>query len=889
MKLVVVKGALSTLALVALMTACGRGDLIKGGYSSRRSFQPVVATLTTAPAESPVAVSVNPLPFDEADAKAVNLKVAPASSAVSGRVVFQKDRLFNREFLYGFDLQYSGGKDDKYALIPQAQSLGHIPCLFRRIDDRLQLVADQTRLFESDINHPELLIATYKIIAEDEATLTVEFLSGGLVMNDVMNGSAATAGAPAATVDLPNQVWIRSLAFIPEGEYLLQETALQVKNGSVQTFMETVFPRSNLVPEGSVGLEANANTEPLAARFRFLGAEESFVPRQKSGVQVREKTTFASRFLLKEGQTIDWYVTANAPERLMPIFKSGVEGWNRYFIPELGRPVLRFLGVLPAGIKIGDPRYNVINYDSVAEAGAAYESQATDPLTGYQSHSLIYFPYAWYNIGVEMWKKRSTKVEPASADELRSVVAPKAPEYAFARGRQILACVRSMDLLNLPLAVMSQSLDAAPEGHGEALGVPDSVDEFAKRLMISTLFHEVGHALGLAHNFKGSLALDGTKPQSASNPASWSIMDYNYYQNEQDIFAEIGGVDGPVLEYDRQTISALYNGGKGIKATDPVIPACDDSEADSVLGGVDPFCLRYDAENDPTLGLVHAYHNVVSDGAPQGVSSLTLTQALQGLKPQVAAKFMDPTKVKSPAALLAETKALTSQISGLINFYLVGGAQALRVNLNNNSKALRVWRDGVTTDEAAFRGRYVQVLTDTMALKVLPSAPAAALAEVVTALQGSVANNSAVGADEASRKAAADSASADFTATVAANVTVLLSKVRTGSYGSLAFDLKNSMALQLSPDGALSHFEELAFAILASGVLVGLDPAAKPADSAVFQPERVTAATALATFKAHAPGYGNVIDQLNLLYEKAVAAGQMQMVHDLRVLLALLG
>jgi len=204
MKLIAVKGALGTWVLVALVAACGRSDLTKGGYSSRRSFQPVVAALTTEPAVPPEAALGNPAQLDAADAKAVSLKIAPASNAVSGRVVFQKDRLFNREFLYGFDLQYSGGKDDKYALIPQAQSLGHIPCLFRRIDDRLQLVADQSRLFESDINHPELLIATYKVIAEDEATLTVEFLSGGLVMNDVMNGSAATGGAPAAAVDLPN-------------------------------------------------------------------------------------------------------------------------------------------------------------------------------------------------------------------------------------------------------------------------------------------------------------------------------------------------------------------------------------------------------------------------------------------------------------------------------------------------------------------------------------------------------------------------------------------------------------------------------------------------------------------------------------------------------------
>ena len=882
-------GSIGVIALFGGATSCSQADLAKSGHSSRRLAQPVVANLTTRPEVSPASLSPNPKVFDDADAKASSLKVTPASTAVSGRVVFQKDRLFHREFLYGFDLQYSGGSDDKYALIPQAQALGHIPCTFRRIADQLQLVADQSRLFESDINHPEVLISTYKIVSEDAATLTVEFASGGLVMNEVMNGLSSDGVASSTAVDLPKQVWVRSLSFVPEGEYLLQETALQVKNGSVQTFMETVFPRSNLVAEGTTGLEANTKVEPLAERFRFLGAEEAFVTRQKDGLKVREKTTFASRFLLKDGQTIDWYVTANAPERLMPIFKSGVEGWNRYFIPEFGRPVMRFVGVLPADIKIGDPRYNIINFDSVAEAGAAYESQATDPATGYQSHSLIYLPYAWYNIGVEMWKKRSETLDPASATVVRAAVAPKAPEFAFARGHDILACVRSMELLNLPLANMSQTLDDAPSGHGEALALPDSVDEFARRLMISTLFHEVGHALGLAHNFKGSLALDASKPQSEGNPASWSIMDYNYYQNEQDIFREIGGTDGPILEYDRQMISELYHGGQGVKPTDPILPACDDKEADSVADGVDPFCLRYDVENDPTLGLMHAYHNVVVAADPQGVTGLTLTQALLGLKSQIAAKFASPTKVASAAALEAQTKALSGQISALIEFYLTGGAQSLRVNLSNNSKALRVWKGTVHTDEAAFRGRYVQVFSDTMALKALPAAPAAALAELVATLQSSAASNTAVGADESGRKAAADQASAAFTAAVGARVTALLSKLRAGSYAGLVFDMKNSFALQLSPGGELSHFEELAFSTLANGVLVGFDPAADPAASVVFQAERAAAATALLSFKPHAKSYGDVIEQLNALYLKALAAGQTQMVHDLRVLLAQLG
>ena len=105
-------GIIGVIALFSVAISCSQADLAKGGHSSRRSMQPVVANLTTRPEVSPASRSSNPKVFDDADAKAASLRVTPASTAVSGRVVFQKDRLFHREFLYGFDLQYSGGSDD---------------------------------------------------------------------------------------------------------------------------------------------------------------------------------------------------------------------------------------------------------------------------------------------------------------------------------------------------------------------------------------------------------------------------------------------------------------------------------------------------------------------------------------------------------------------------------------------------------------------------------------------------------------------------------------------------------------------------------------------------------------------------------------------------------
>src|SRR5690606_34977672 len=71
-------------------------------------------------------------------------------------------------------------------------------------------------------------------------------------------------------------------------------------------------------------------------------------------------------------------------------------------------------------------------------------------------------------------------------------------------------------------------------------------ETFARQLLKGVLFHEVGHALGLAHNFKGSLAFD---PDDAGKVFTNSIMDYNQYNEEEGVFESVDSGHGPLLEY----------------------------------------------------------------------------------------------------------------------------------------------------------------------------------------------------------------------------------------------------------------------------------------------------------------------------------------------------
>ncbi len=488
-----------------------------------------------------------------------------ANLAVRSKVSLSLDAIRGTTFLYGSDLQYSGINNGATQSSQSTIAIGHVPVKFVDLGDRLQLLEDQSFLFESDVNHPARLLHEFPITSRSGSSVTIE----------VQHGSPALATIIESSTDnTPRSSWVRSVKFVPADNLLMFETSIEASDGTIYEFMESLFPRESLVPDGYVPLSGDPSVEPLASRFHFIENTAVYVD---NGAGARVETQFAPRWNVKAGQVVNWYVTANIPDEFLPDVKQGVEGWNRYSQAMWHKDIIAFKGRLPSNITIGDPRYNVINWDTVQDAGAAWESQATDPLTGIQSHSVIYLPLAWFNFGTSVWEDGSlSEVKKKSA--MKDFLASR----SFLGQKLRTGCYRELKALN-------------------TVEVVDDPVTFAHELVRGTLFHEVGHAFGLGHNFEGSLTYDMKTAKTYSS----SIMDYNNYDLDRASFDGPTTSTGPLLEYDRQAISALYNGAKDVKDTDPLELMCTDNDVPgaSSVGSVSPFCLMYDAGNDPSVFL----------------------------------------------------------------------------------------------------------------------------------------------------------------------------------------------------------------------------------------------------------------------------------------------
>jgi len=162
--------------------------------------------------------------------------------------------------------------------------------------------------------------------------------------------------------------------------------------------------------------------------------------------------------------------------------------------------------------------------------------------------------------------------------------------------------------MNFVMDVLEARGDIAPDS-------PEA-EAFVQGVIKDTIMHEVGHTLGLKHNFKASTTISQKQLQdkafTEAHGISGSVMDYNAYNlalkgEPQAAYnnSTLGAYDYWAIEYAYKPIAAEQEAAElariASRSTEPALAYADDADAGGFgpYDGMDPLANRFDLGDDP--------------------------------------------------------------------------------------------------------------------------------------------------------------------------------------------------------------------------------------------------------------------------------------------------
>jgi hypothetical protein len=299
-----------------------------------------------------------------------------------------------------------------------------------------------------------------------------------------------------------------------------------------------------------------------------------------------------------------FYVDPTVPMRWRKYFKEGIEAWEPAFaaigFPNATRAVLPGDSDWPENYDRDDARYSTISWSLDPSEVYAIGLSKVDPRSGQIIKSDIIVMNGWaraWGGDLDFYSRATTRMERQGYrhETLGRKSSASQPSFAGglphgshdeheAPGDDVVE-MRPFELIGLHLADDQREVAV---GHG----------------LRSVVMHEVGHTLGLRHNFKGSTGISEMCLRDPSctkeHGHSVSTMDYlplNLYgvnNKSLDIFSPVIGA------YDKLAIRYGYMQGseadlQKVLTEAEGMPYCTDEDMD----GTDPLCKMHDLGADP--------------------------------------------------------------------------------------------------------------------------------------------------------------------------------------------------------------------------------------------------------------------------------------------------
>ena len=300
---------------------------------------------------------------------------------------------------------------------------------------------------------------------------------------------------------------------------------------------------------------------------------------------------------------IKFYLERTIPVSLRHIVRAGIEDWNKAF-DKLG-----FANAIEVEQQSDDATWDPedVHYNTfrwiTAEAGFAMGPSRTNPLTGQILDADIIFDASF----LRSWKTTYENFTPASVGALLGNDSPVSGSESLQ-----LPGSRRFDDCRLSQGMQQQSGFAAAifaaQGLTEKRG--ELPEEYLYQALKEVVMHEVGHTLGLRHNFKASAwktLAEMEDAAKANEPTVASVMDYSpvnivaggvkqpaYYTTT------IGPYDYWAIEYGYKPIS----GDENVELAKITIRSGESgldygTDEDTEANDPDPQSIRFDLGKDP--------------------------------------------------------------------------------------------------------------------------------------------------------------------------------------------------------------------------------------------------------------------------------------------------
>ena len=299
-------------------------------------------------------------------------------------------------------------------------------------------------------------------------------------------------------------------------------------------------------------------------------------------------------------QPIVFWLDKNIPEVYRPAVSEGILEWNKAF-ERIGfkNAIVVKQQADDADFDTLDARHASVRWFVGSDVGFARGPSHTDPRSG----EIIDADIAMSDVFGR--GARRFRVESVGSSSAAPAALP------FAKGAE-----QACDYADQAAREFDFALDLL-DARGELATDGPEAEAFAKSVVRDTIMHEVGHTLGLTHNFRASTVYTRAQLQdkdfTEKNGISGSVMDYNAYNiaaagERQGSFnnTTIGPYDYWAIEYAYKPIAAGDEKAElariaGRSATDPLLAFANDPDAGGGPGseGIDPLVNRFDLGDDP--------------------------------------------------------------------------------------------------------------------------------------------------------------------------------------------------------------------------------------------------------------------------------------------------